>query len=299
MNYLGHLPRNDPLYEYLRHGILPQIGVYGTPDFRVYRIKASNQVYLYKDRHSQARVIGKFFNTNRSSQSAFHHMEREFRNLNNMRGMGFYRYPHYIARPLGRNADLSFLLVVEFCCGAPFHDFIVNAIQSGAKESLFQKLTALAYFLATLHNRTANGIGVNFGMDCSYFDNIMKQLRKHEFIGTDEFQELYWLKEGWRKRGFMWGDQQVLVHGDVTPSNIFFGDGLWVIVVDLERMKMADRAFDLGRVAGELKHFFMQYAENKALAEPFIGHFLWEYACHTFPTARVPLPPSQGESLFI
>jgi hypothetical protein len=36
--------------------------------------------------------------------------------------------------------------------------------KKGAKESLFQKLTALAYFLATLHNRTAEGIGVNFGM---------------------------------------------------------------------------------------------------------------------------------------
>jgi prepilin-type processing-associated H-X9-DG protein len=27
----------------------------------------------------------------------------------------------------------------------------------------------------------------------------------------------------------MWEDQQVLVHGDVTPANILFGDGLWVI----------------------------------------------------------------------
>jgi hypothetical protein len=29
MKCLGHLPRNDPLYEYLRHDILPQIGVFG------------------------------------------------------------------------------------------------------------------------------------------------------------------------------------------------------------------------------------------------------------------------------
>jgi hypothetical protein len=26
----------------------------------------------------------------------------------------------------------------------------------------------------------------------------------------------------------------------------------------------------------------MQFAGNKGLAEPFIGHLLWEYACH-FP----------------
>jgi hypothetical protein len=38
----------------------------------------------------------------------------------------------------------------------------------------------------------------------------------------------------------------------------------------------------LGRVAAEVKHFFMQYTGNKWLAEPFIGHFLWEYSCR-FP----------------
>jgi hypothetical protein len=44
----------------------------------------------------------------------------------------------------------------------------------------------------------------------------------------------------------------------------------------------ADRAFDLGRIAGELQHYFLEAGGNKHAAEPFIGHFLWEYACH-FP----------------
>jgi serine/threonine protein kinase len=282
MKYLGHLQRNDPLYGYLRYDILPQIGIRGAPDFRVYKIKASNNVCFYKDRRSQARVIGKFFGTNRSPQSAFHLMEQEFHNLKKMRGMGFCRYPHYIARPLGRNANLDCLLVVEFCYGTPLHDFIVKSIREGARESLFQKLTALAYFLATLHKRTANGLRIEFNKACSYFDKLVKQLKARGYIGTNESLEFYRLKDRYREEGCMWEDQQVVVHGDVTPTNILFGDGLWVIVIDLERMKLADRAFDLGSVAGELKHFFMQYAGNKTLAEPFIGHFLWEYACH-FP----------------
>ena len=29
-------------------------------------------------------------------------------------------------------------------------------------------------------------------------------------------------------------------------------------------------------------HFFLQNTGNKYAAEPFIGHFLWEYSCH-FP----------------
>ena len=55
-----------------------------------------------------------------------------------------------------------------------------------------------------------------------------------------------------------------------------------VMAIDLERMRRADRVFDLGRIAGELQHFYMQATGNKYAAEPFISHFLWEYACH-FP----------------
>ena len=66
------------------------------------------------------------------------------------------------------------------------------------------------------------------------------------------------------------------------PATLLFGRGLSVIAIDLERMRRADRTFDLGRIAGELQHYFLQATGNKQAAEPFIGHFLWEYACH-FP----------------
>jgi len=285
MNYLGHLSNEDPLYGYLRYDILSQLGVNsGAPDFRVYSIPASNHVYLYEDRHSRTRLVGKFFGgiSNRAREAGFHHMEREFNNLNHLRSIGFTGYPHYVARPLGQNSSLDFALIEEFCYGTPLNDFIIKAIREGAREPLFQKLTALAYFLATLHNKTAVGERVDFNMDCSYFDRIMEQLKTWGHIGWEEAEEFYRLKDRWREKGCMWEDNQVLVHGDVTPTNILFGDHLWVIAIDLERMKPADRVFDIGRVAGEIKHFFMQHTGNKFLAEPFIGHFLWEYACR-FP----------------
>ena len=285
MKYLGHLSRKDPLYGYLRYDILSQLGVNSSsPDFRVFSLPASNHVYLYEDRRSRTCLIGKFFGgiSNRSPETAFHRMEREFNNLHHLRSIGFAGYPHYVARPLGHNGSLDCVLVEEFCYGTPLTEFIVKAIREGAREPLFQKLTALAYFLATVHNRTAIGDRVDFNRDCSYFDRIMDQLKDWGHIGWDEAQELYRLKERWREKGCMWDDNQVLVHGDVTPSNVLFGDGLWVIAIDLERMKQADRVFDVGRVAGEIKHFFMQHTGDRLLAEPFIGHFLWEYACH-FP----------------
>lgn len=285
MKYLGHLSQSDPLYGYLRHDILSQFGVNGSaPEFLVHSIPASNHVYLYEDRLSRTRLIGKFFGgiQERSPETAFLRMEREFNNLHRLRSAGFTGYPHYVARPLGRNGSLDCVLIEEFCYGAPLADFIVEAIRKGARTPLFQKLTALAYFLATMHNRNAVAERVDFNKDCVYFDRIMDQLKNWGHIGWDEAQVFYWLKDRWREKGCMWEDNQVLVHGDVTPTNILFGDGPWVIAIDLERMKLADRVFDVGRVAGEIKHFFMQHTGDHLPAEPFIGHFLWEYACH-FP----------------
>ena len=78
----------------------------------------------------------------------------------------------------------------------------------------------------------------------------------------------------------MWEDQQVWLHGDATPANFLFGPGMDVVAIDLERAKRGDRMFDIGRIAGELQHAFMVGTGHKHLAEPFIGHFLWEYSCH-------------------
>jgi aminoglycoside phosphotransferase (APT) family kinase protein len=91
----------------------------------------------------------------------------------------------------------------------------------------------------------------------------------------------------------MWQDQQVWPHGDATPANFLFDDGLDVAAIDLERMKRGDRMFDVGRVAGELHHAF---GCGRRRAEPFIAHFLWQYSSHfadregTFEsvTARAP-----------
>jgi aminoglycoside phosphotransferase (APT) family kinase protein len=83
----------------------------------------------------------------------------------------------------------------------------------------------------------------------------------------------------------MWQDQDVWLHGDATPANFLFGSGMDVAAIDLERMKRGDRMFDVGRVAGEIQHAFMLSTGDKNRAEPFIGHFLWEYSCH-FPDRR-------------
>ncbi len=285
--YVGHLSDHDPLHHYLKYDILPLMGLDNRQvTFRVFRLRGSKEVYLYEEKHSHARVVGKFFAGNGHGDSyfpgAYQHMEQEFHNLHLMRSYGLVGYPHNVVRPLGCNSWLNSLLVEEYCEGQSLSNVVTDAILSHQPDRLFEKLTALAYFLASFHNRTANGYGVNFHEDCAYLDRLVHKLSKKHCISWDEVQEFSWLRDRWREQPRMWEDQQVLVHGDATPSNFLFEQRLSVIGIDLERLKRADRVFDIGRIAGELQHFFLQITGNKYAAEPFIGHFLWEYACH-FP----------------
>jgi hypothetical protein len=199
-----------------------------------------------------------------------------------MRDTGLTGSPHNVVKPLGFNHALNALLITECFEGKLLSEVILETIRSGDPGELYAKLTALAYFLSQFHNRTATGVGVDFQQDCNYLDTLIARLLVIKAISANEVAEWHGLRDQWRSLPKMWQDQQVYVHGDATPENFMFGAGLDVMTFDLERSKRADRVFDTGRIAGELKHFFMRATGNKRAAEPFIGHFLWEYACH-FP----------------
>jgi aminoglycoside phosphotransferase (APT) family kinase protein len=247
-------------------------------------MSGSNDVYLYEDEYSGTRVVGKFFLSarNQDASRAAHWVEKEFHNLHLLRSYGFTNQPHCVVRPLGYNHRLNHVLVVEYHEGRTLSEIIRAAICHGDRDRLFHKLTALAYFLATLHNRTALGVPVDFNEDCAYLDRLIARLLAMNAMSQNDAAEFFWLRDQWRGQRHMWEDQQVVVHGDATPGNFLFGKGLKVIAIDLERAKRADRVFDAGRIAGELKHFFFSATGDRHAAESFIGHFLWEYACH-FP----------------
>ncbi|MCW5206125.1 phosphotransferase [Desulfobulbus sp. F5] len=298
--YLGHVRKDDPLYDYLRHEIQPLINEASKqrPEYRVFRLNASNDVFLYEEKYSGAKIIGKFFlcSQNRDAEKATERLNREFDSLCALRDCGLTGYPHHVARPLGRNYALNALLVTENCEGELLSKVILAAIHNGEQEQLFRKLTALGYFLATLHNRTAVSSKVDFHHNCKYMNQLISKLLRIGGIGKGEADELHWLRDQWRQQARMWEDQKVLVHGDATPDNFIIGSGLNITGFDLERSQYTDRVFDVGRIAGELKHFFLRATGDRQAAEPFIGHFLWEYSCH-FPnrnsafrsiTSRVP-----------
>ena len=280
--YIGHVDQNDPLYNYMKQEIFPQLGCDCREGIRVFRTNGSNEVYVYEDRASGRKVVGKFFYSSRMKNwdLAWKRLDREYRNLNEFRQY-VDQECHYVAKVLGRNDELNRLLVVEYVFGEPLDSVILRSIHNNDDALLFDKLKALAYFLATVHNRSAQqGVMADFESVCAYFRTLVQAVEPitspEERIHLEEHCNI------WHSDPVMWQDQSVLVHGDATPANFFFGDGMHVISFDMERVRRSDRLFDVGRICCELQHFFCRNTGNKYKAEPFIGHFLWEYCTH-FP----------------
>ena len=284
MKYLGRLSTSDPLYAYLRESIFPQIThIHGHAEFRVFQFPASNEVYLYEEAKTRQRVIGKFYSQpGKDPALLWSRAENEFHHLEYIRSLGFTGRPHGVPGVLGCNQGINNVLVETFSSGRSLSAVIEQSIRDHQAELLFTKLTALAYFLAKMHNLTARSERVDFAGHEAYFAKIIARLLRRNRISAVQAQAFHHDYERWQQEGMMWSDCAVMVHGDPTPSNLLFGDGLSVTAIDLERMHPADRAYDLGMVAGELQHSFLRHTHRKDLAEPFIGHFLWEYACH-FP----------------
>jgi aminoglycoside phosphotransferase (APT) family kinase protein len=268
------------------------------PAFRAFRLSGSNEVYAYEEKFSSTKIICKFYGPRFAPDrdKAAWKARQEYEGLERLRQYHLVGSPHHVIRPLGFSRDINGVLAVEYYAGEEFSHAIASATHHRDDAHLYWRLKALAYFLATQHNRTANGARVDFDAECRYFDKVAGRLRKTRRIGQCDLDELSSLRDRWRDRPEMWQDQQVWLHGDATPANFLFGEGLDVAAIDLERMKRGDRVFDVGRVAGELQHAFMRDTGDRHRAEPFIGHFLWEYSCH-FPdrrrafesiTARVP-----------
>jgi hypothetical protein len=283
--YLGHLSRSDPLYGYIQVHIAPQLG-FNSPDaaYRVFKFTYSRAVYLYEERQARVRIVAKFHEKHLPGSPLFFRKtgEKEYSDLLYVRSLGFTSTPHYVVRPLGYNPGIGNALLVEYLEGDQLASVINNAITQGDCGRLYRKLAALAHFLATLHNRTAGDWSVNHEETHDYAGKLIHSLVTQWGMDPADSGELYFLRDQWRTRSCMWEDRAVLVHGDATPSNFLFGRGRHTMAIDFERMKWADRVFDLGRLCGELKHSFFQATGDAHAAEPFIGHFLWEYCCH-FP----------------
>lgn len=284
MKYLGRLSPEDPLFAYLREAIFTQLlSEKPIHHVRVFQFPASNEVFLYEESHSRQKVIGKFFQRpGKDPQHAWDRAWNEWQNLHFLRQIGLNPSHFQIPRALGIARHINSLVIEEYCPGQSLSTILNQYLATQQADLLYARLTDLAWFLAKLHNHTAGPERVQFDEQYAYFDKIMARLQRRQRISAAQLRESYHYREHWQHDSAMWSDQDVLIHGDATPSNFLFAEPRKIIAIDLERMKRADRAYDLGMIAGEIHHHFLRSTHHAAQAEPFIGHFLWEYSTH-FP----------------
>jgi len=268
----------NAIYPYMKREIFPQLAPppYGRIEMK--RLSYEGQVYLFRERTKKLKVVGKFFESDSvHADEAWRWAEKGYSNLQQVReqfGMnnGMYR----VVAPLGKKKDLSALLVTEMAPGKVLDHYLTKAIYEGQSQRLFEKLSCLAGFFVQLHQRSETRRQVSPKLAQRYQRKLLHSLRQGP-LHSSEQHDIEQYAARWWGESDIFNDRAVTVHGDATPTNFFFHHDA-VIGIDLDKMKQADRCWDLGFIAAELKHHFMWRTGDGLAAEPYIGHFLWEYA---------------------
>jgi hypothetical protein len=276
--YLGKLEFTDPLYEILQSQVSPEVC---QPVFHVVRM-SNRRVFKYTEETSRRALVGKFYNPEDPRPLRVIRQKGEFKNLKLIRTYGFDQYPHYVVRPILQEERIGLALMEEYIHGKDLDYFLKKAIYQGLTQPLKVILARLAAFLYTLHARTLSGERADLDFMVLYLRKILSKLTGQGVLTPSGEKRFFKLMDCWLNREIMKNAPEGMVHGDATPTNFIFTAKREVVAIDLERMKQADVAFDLGMVAGEIKHAFLWRTGNPYAAEPFIRHFFKAYAAH-FP----------------
>jgi hypothetical protein len=269
------------LCEYLKEEVFPRLAPPPYGEVGIERLCYRKPVYLFLDTAQNIMVIGKFFTCGTVSlEEAWLSAEREYFNLKLLRDkFGMDGNSYQVANPLGKNKELCALLVTERAPGETLDYYIEKAIYEQQSQQLFDKLSYLARFLVKLHRNSDTGRQGSRELPRRYLGELLNSLGQDILNPCERSTIEEHAARWWGEASIFSQDSEVIVHGDATPTNFLFQDEK-VTGIDLERMKWADRCWDLGFLVAELKHHFAWRMGDGWAAEPFIGHFLWEYALH-------------------
>ncbi len=290
------------LCEYMKSEIFPQLAPPPYGEIQITRFSRQKSVYLFLEQTRDLTVVGKVFRHDTITlDQAWLSAEREYFNLNLLRNrFGMYNDSWHVVAPLGKNRELSALLVTAKAPGKVLDHYIAQAIYEHNHQKLFDKLGSLAMFFVKLHSNTEREKAVSPALPQTYLDKLLDSLSMGPLSLADRESLQTFAERWWNEDDISANDREVIVHGDATTTNFLFNRHE-VTAIDLEKMKWADRCWDLGFIAAELKHHFMWRMGDGWAAEPFIGHFLWQYAVNYrdsqffyYLTRKIPLYMALG-----
>jgi aminoglycoside phosphotransferase (APT) family kinase protein len=230
----------------------------------VYRIwPASHTVCRYEFLNQGFSAVAKFYGEPTGWKKNYDFaksMEKEFYTLKKIERI------IDIPRPLAMHKDFHCALLTEYVPGRYLYKFMKG------DEGLYDRLTSIAQVQRRLHDQTKS----DYRRDRVFakFHRVLDQLQLDP-VTRMKYNRLL---GNWWHSPLLDLPFGCMVHGDANPMNYLFDYGR-VYVLDFESSREhAHFGLDLGFVAAELKFFFTIHRGNGRMAEPYIGHFLWQYS---------------------
>jgi len=240
------------------------------------RLPSSRPVYRFRCAGDGRAVVGKFFGAYPPASPLDQGLVQEYGNYLWAADIGLAWETDLIPRLLGRNPSCRLGLLLEAVPGPDLDHLLGIACLNGARQGLYYALENLAALLARFHTRPASYTGVSMTEALAYFDKLRRQLHDYGVLAPKDEAHLAVEREEWVERLFRFPDFPVVLHGDATPTNFLFPNG-GAVALDLEKMRLGDRLFDLSWVAGELKHAWGWRTGNWQGAEGAIRRFFEAY----------------------
>ncbi len=270
------LPGEDPLSQALRELLPPDTFWPAGGEVFLEPLPSSRQVVRFSVAGGEAAAVGKFFSSYPPATSPDRSLEREYANYLRAAALGLDQGPGLIPRLLGRHPQTRLGLVLAAVPGPNLDQALARACHQGEQEQLFSCLEKLAGLLAVFHARPPAEQPSSPQPALGYWEKLQRQLQGLGLLTPEEAQLFREEKAAWAAKLPLLPDHLVLVHGDATPTNFLFPDGR-AVALDLERLGLGDRLWDLSWVAGELKHAWGLRTGYLDGAEPAIGHFFAAY----------------------
>jgi aminoglycoside phosphotransferase (APT) family kinase protein len=236
--------------------------------------RLSQAAYVYRETSVGWAVVAKFYAV-KAGSSAGKYAAHE---LDCIRQIQATDMPKGEARPIEPLGLWRGVLFLEYVDGLTLEDTI--AVRRSQPGELSRALERAARFLAGLHvHSLQSNAEPDFGSSVNYAHEVVDQLARHGVlqdypIACDGVARLI---DRWAANPAMEGFVPSLTHGDATTTNFVFPKQGGVVVVDWERLYVADPASDLGRLMAEITHSINQHGGSIGEAEPFIQHMVDTY----------------------
>jgi len=268
------LPLHHPLAQVL-HPFLSAGGSDGGPaEVSCRLLPASRPVFRFTTAGGRA-AVGKFFIGRPGRFTADLSLLWEYRHYHQAEAWGLTPGVH-LPRLLGRSRRLRLGLLLEDIPGPDLDHFLALACNGGGSSGLPDRLGLLARLLVEFHTRPVPAGDLSPAPALAYLAKLRRQLGARGLLTPAQDDLLEEEGRAWGARFAAFADRPVPVHGDATPTNFLFPDGR-AVAVDLERLRVADRLFDLSWVAAEIRHAWGWRAHDLKGGEEAIGSFFRSY----------------------